>query len=86
LNIPKLILLNSSYKLKRFTNHVFLAADEPIDVQRKNILAQLKTRAERDSKLDKVHEGVLIVDNIAILSLEKGNLLLSQPIPDNGDH
>ena len=62
----KRILLSSSYKLK---SCVFLVADEPIDVQRKNTSTRLKTRAENDGKLVEVQNGVLIVDNIAIFFL-----------------
>ena len=81
----KRLLLSSSYKLKQYSSRVFLVADEPIDVQRKNTLARLKTRAERDNKLVEVQNGVLIVDGIQIFSLEKGNIRASQHIPSNGD-
>lgn len=81
----KRLLLSSSYKLKQYSSRVFLVADEPIDVQRKNTLARLKTRAERDNKLVEVQNGVLIVDGIQIFSLEKGNIRVSQHIPSNGD-
>jgi len=81
----KRILLSSSYKLKRYTSRVFLVADEPIDVQRKNTMARLKTRAESDGKLVEVQNDMLIVDNIAISLLEKGFISTSPPIPNNGD-
>ena len=64
---------------------MFLVADEPIEVQRMNILTLLKNRAERDGKSVVVQSGVLIVDNIAIFSLVKGNIRTSQPISNNGD-
>jgi hypothetical protein len=81
----KRILLSNSYKLKQYTSRVFLVADEPIDVQRKNTMARLKTRADRDGKLVEVQNDMLIVDNIAIFSLEKGYIRTSPPIPNNGD-
>ena len=62
----KRILLSNSYKLKQYTGRVFLVADEPIDVQRKNTMLRMKTRAERDGKQVTVHNGVLVVNNIDI--------------------
>jgi len=81
----KRILLSSSYKLTRYASRVFLVADEPIDVQRKNTKARLKTRAERGGKLIEVQNDMLIVDNIAISSLEKGFNRTSPPISNNGE-
>ena len=82
----KRILLSNSYKLKQYIGRVFLVADEPIDVQRKNTMLRMKTRAERDGKQVTVHNGVLVVNNIAIFSLEKGVIRSSQPILNNGDN
>lgn len=81
----KRILLSNSYKLKQYTGRVFLVADEPIDVQRKNTMLRMKTRAERDGKQVTVHNGVLVVNNMAIFSLEKGVIRSNQPILNNGD-
>ena len=51
-------MLHSTFKVKRHASRVFLAADEPIDVQWKNTLTRLKTLVDRDGKLVVVLNGV----------------------------
>lgn len=66
------ILLSSSYKLKHYATRVFLAADEPVDIQRKKTLDRMKMRAEREGKTVCVVDGVLIVNGVNVYSLASG--------------
>jgi hypothetical protein len=68
----KRILLSNSYKLKDYGSRVFLASDEPPDVQRQNTLERLKARAERQGKQVNVQDGVLAIDGIPMYSLISG--------------
>lgn len=73
----KRIILSKSSMLKNFGEPIFIAADEPLDVRRKNMLVRIQSRAERAGKSVSVVDGVLSVDSIAVFSLSAGKLSLN---------
>lgn len=63
----KRCILSKCMNLKHYTERgIFIVADEPIDVRRKNTLDRLKYRAERGGKSDSVVDGILSVDGNAV--------------------
>lgn len=71
----KRIILNKSSKLKQYSQHgIFISSDEPLETRRKNTLERLKYRAVRAGQRVAVNDGVLIVDDVAVFSLQNGNL------------
>lgn len=70
----KRLILSKCSILKEFGEPLFIAADEPLEIRRKNMLARIKSRAERDGKVVSVIDGVLSVDNVAVFSLKDGKL------------
>lgn len=73
----KRIILSKSSMLKNFGEPIFIAADEPLDVRRKNMLVRIQSRAERAGKSVSVVDGVLSVDSVAVFSLSAGKLSLN---------
>ena len=82
---PVLVKLNSVWnrrvvvagarKLRDITtfNRVFITADEPLDVRRRNTLDRLKLRAQRDGKSVSISsDGVLSIDGVDTFSLQGG--------------
>ena len=68
------IVLSGAHNLAtdaRF-RRVFLSADEPVDVRRRNTLERLKKRAISDGKGVLVNDGVLLIDGVTVFSLERG--------------
>jgi len=68
------VVLSGAHNLSndaRFVR-VFLSADEPLDVRRRNQLDRLKKRALRDGKRAVVNDGVLLIDDVIVFSLECG--------------
>lgn len=52
---------------------VFITADEPLDVRRRNTLQRLKAKAERDGKNVQVSQnGVLSIDGVDTFCLQRG--------------
>lgn len=72
------IILSKCSKLKEFGEPTFIAADEPLEIRRKNMLMRTQTRAERAGKSVSVADGVLSIDNVKVFSLRYGKL----PIDD----
>lgn len=69
------LVVNGARKLREIADlsHVYISADEPTEVRRKNTLARLKTKAEREHKTVAVSsDGVLLVDGAEIFSLQRG--------------
>jgi len=60
--------------LKDIGEPLFIAADEPLEIRRKNMFARIKSRAEREGKVVSVTAGVLSVNNVAVFSLKDGKL------------
>ena len=73
----KRIILSRSSMLKNFGEPIYIAADEPLEVRRKNMLVRIQSRAERAGKSVSVVDGVLSVDNVAVFSLSSGKLSLN---------
>jgi hypothetical protein len=73
----KRVILSKSSMLKNFGEPIFIAADEPLEVRRKNMLARIQSRAERAGKSVSVVDGVLSVDNVNVFSLSAGKLSLN---------
>lgn len=73
----KRIILSKSSMLKNFGEPIFIAADETLEVRRKNMLVRIQSRAERAGKSVSVVNGVLSVDNVAVFSLSAGKLSLN---------
>jgi hypothetical protein len=82
---PVLVKLNSVWnrrlviagarKLRDITEfcRVYITADEPLDVRRRNTLDRLKFRAERDGKSVSISaEGLLSIDGVDTFSLHGG--------------
>lgn len=71
----KRIILMRCGKLKEFSLHgVFIAADEPIEVRRKQMLERLKYRATRAGNRVEVRNDVLYINDVAEFSLVNGFL------------
>jgi len=70
----KRLILSKCNILKDFGEPLFIAADEPLKIRRKNIFARIKSRAEREGKVVSVIAGVLSVDKVAVFSLKDGKL------------
>ena len=65
---------------------VFVTADEPLDIRRRNTLQRLKSRAERDGKLVALRDGVLSVDGVDTFSLQRGFIAMQGSIHNhNGE-
>lgn len=61
--------------LKHYTERgILIAADEPIDVRRKNTFDRLKNRAEREWKSVGVVDRILPTDGNAVFSLTTGHI------------
>jgi len=72
------IVLSGSHNLSQVDgfNRVFLSADEPLDVRRRNTLERLKNRANREGRNVSVVAGKLSVDGVDVYSVDLGNLSL----------
>ena len=69
----KRLILSRCSKLKQYSQRgVFVAADEPPEVRRREMYRKLKYRAVIDNKMVDEKDGVLIIDNIAVYSLSQG--------------
>jgi hypothetical protein len=69
------IILNGCSRLKHFSQRgVFISADEPLEVRRKQTLDRLKHRAVLANKLVNVTDGVLSIDDVAVFSLSSGSI------------
>lgn len=56
-----------------FRGRVYINADEPVEVRRKNMLTRLKARAERDGKTAFISlDDVLSVDGVPVFSVRSG--------------
>ena len=68
----KRIILNgcSISFFKHFSQRgIFISADEPLEVRRKQTFDRLKYRADQSQKLVNVTDGVLSIDSVAVFSL-----------------
>jgi hypothetical protein len=70
----KRIILGNCRKLKDFGEPIYISADEPLEIRRKNMLGRIQSRAERAGKLVSIVDGVLSVDNVEVFSLSRGKL------------
>ena len=71
----KRLILSSCSRLKQYSQRgIFVASDEPPEVRRKQIYGKVKYRAVNDNKIVDVKDGVLIIDNVAVYSLSRGNI------------
>ena len=90
---PVLVKLNSvwnrrlviagAHKLRDTTafRRVFITADEPLDLRRRNTLDRLKLRAQRDGKAVSIStDGVLSIDGVVTFSLHSGFISTQSPI------
>jgi hypothetical protein len=69
----KRIILNGCSQLKNFGQRgIFISADEPLEVRRKQTFGRLKHRAELSNKLVTVTDDVLSIDGVAVFSLSAG--------------
>lgn len=67
------LLLSRRNRLKNYsTRGVFIAPDEPLEERRKQTLARLKYKAERDNKIVSIVDDVLCVDSQPVYSLAGG--------------
>jgi hypothetical protein len=66
------LVLKTTWKLKSYSERVFVGPDEPLEIRRKRTFERLKYRAGRDSKLVTVENDVLYIDNVATFSLHDG--------------
>jgi hypothetical protein len=61
----KRCILSKCMNLKHYTERgIFIAADDPVEVRRKNTFDRLKYRAEREGKSVSVVDGILSVEGI----------------------
>ena len=66
----KRLILSTCSRLKQYSQRgVFVAADEPPEVRRRETYRKLKYRAVKENNLVDEKDGVLIIDNIAVYSL-----------------
>jgi hypothetical protein len=71
----KRLILSRCSRLKEYSQRgIFVVADEPPEVRRKEMYGRLKHRAVKDNKLVNEKDGVLFIDNIAVYSLLSGYL------------
>ena len=69
------LLLSSRRKLKDYTTaRVYINADESLEVRRQQTFDRLKRKAEYDGKNVQINGDVLLVDNVAVFSLQNGFL------------
>jgi hypothetical protein len=69
----KRLILSRCSRLKQYSQRgVFVAADEPPEVRRREMYRKLKYRAVKDNKMVDEKDGVLLIDNIAVYSLSQG--------------
>lgn len=69
------LVVNGARKLREIADlsRVYISADEPTEVRRKNTLERIKAKAEREHKAVAVSsDGVLSVDGVEIFSLQRG--------------
>ena len=71
----KRCILSRCSNLKQYSERgIFIAADEPIEMRRKNTFDRMKYRAERDGKRVVITGDVLSIDGKAVYSLQDGHL------------
>ena len=71
----KRILLSAKRKLKDYSSEpIYIHADEPIEVRRKQTMDRLKNKAEREGKRVSVNNGILTVGDMDVFSLLDGFL------------
>lgn len=51
---------------------IFVAADEPLDVRRRNTLDRMKVKAQQKGKAVDINNGTLSIDGVAVYSLVRG--------------
>ena len=69
----KRIILSNCNKLKQYSQRgVFITADEPIEVRRKNTFERLKYRTEHANQRVLVTDGILFIGDVAVFSLSGG--------------
>jgi len=69
----KRLILSSCSSLKQYSQRgVFVSADEPPEVRRREMYGKLKHRAVKDNKIVDKKDGILIIDNITVYSLSRG--------------
>ena len=51
---------------------MFITADEPVEVRRKNTLKRLKYRAEPANQRVLVPDGILFIEDVTVFSLSDG--------------
>lgn len=68
----KRIILSGCRKLKSYTDKVFIAADEPLELRRQKLFDRLKQRAEREGRAVRIHSDVLMIDGADYFSISKG--------------
>jgi hypothetical protein len=70
----KRIILTNCYKLRDYTERIFIAPDESLEERRKRMFDRIKYRSEKDGKSVVINNGILSVDNVQVFSLKDGNL------------
>ena len=75
INICLALILSKCSKLKRYTKRgIFIVPDEPFEVRVKSTFERLKYRAENAGKRMLITDGVLVIDDVKVFSLQTGYL------------
>lgn len=70
----KRLILKTSWKLKSYSERIFVGPDEPLEMRRRRTLERINYRAVRDGKSVTVNDDVLYIDGVATFSLRDGFL------------
>ena len=71
----KRIILSKCSKLKSYTKKgIFIVPDEPFEVRMKSAFERLKYRAENAGRRVLITDGVLVIDDVKVFSLQTGYL------------
>ena len=71
----KRILLSAKRKLKNYgPGPVYIHADEPLEVRRKQTMDRLQRKAVSDGKDVSIVDGALVIDNVTVFTLQSGFL------------
>lgn len=69
---------NKQLSKRTFVAAIFISADEPLDVRRKQTFERMRYRAEREGKTVSVTDGVLYIEGVTKYSVLQGSLELVQ--------